>query len=202
MRFNRFFIILVAALAMCLGSWVATRANSMLTGRPTAVAVVDLVALFDALKEKMQIEADLKARLDKVMQEEEERKTALKKMQDDLSILAPATPAFEQKQNELEKGAIEMQAWMKFENNKFNRERAVRIEALYRKMLEAIGQVAKQNGCDVALFKERPVNFSNAKPEDLQRLIESRKVLWSADELDLTEQVVQKMNNEYANMAQ
>ena len=187
---------------ICLSGYLGARASGVLSSRPTAVAVVDIQAVFESLKEKMQIEADIKDRLSGLSEQEEQKKKDLQALQSDLDILAPGSPSFLEKQDELERGAINLQSWRNFQNSKLNRERALYIERLYRKMVDAVGQTATDNGFDVVLVKEKPVDFSNAKPEALTTLIQLRKVLWAAEELDLTDQVIQKMNNEFSNMAQ
>ena len=63
-----------------------------------------------------------------------------------------------------------------------------------------IGRVAKENGYDVVLYKEQEPDFQNVKAEAINQMIQLRKVLWSADDLDLTDQAVTRMNNEYKNM--
>lgn len=166
--------------------------------KATGVAVVDVQRAFDSLKEKSQIEADLQTQADKVKQEDQERTTKIKELQQDLSILQPGTAAYEKKQEEFERAALDRQVWLNFQQQKLNRERAVRIENIYKKMLNAIGRTATQNGYQIVLFKEPPVQFSNVtKPEQISALIQVRKVLWSADELDLTDQVIQKLDNEF-----
>jgi hypothetical protein len=60
-----------------------------------------------------------------------------------------------------------------------------------------VAQVAKQNGADLVLYKEGAVDFRGAPPEALATQVAVRKVLYSADDLDLTNQVIQFMDNEY-----
>lgn len=165
--------------------------------RSTGVAVVNVQKAFDALREKLDIEADLQTQADKVKQEDQRRQQKIGELKQDLSILASGTAAFEKKAEELERAALDRQVWLSFQQNKLNRERALRIEAIYKKMLETIGRVAASNGFKLVLFKEPDVKFANVtKPEQISALIQVRKVLWSADELDLTEQVIAKMNAE------
>ena len=203
MKWNRWVVVSGLVVGVCLISWAAgARASGNLTGQPTAVAVVDIVMVLESLKEKVQVEADLKTRLERLNEDEQNRKKDLQALQGDLEILAPGTPAFQEKQDELEKGVIELQAWKGFQQKKLYRENAVHIENLYRKATESIGAVARENGYDIVMFKEKPVDFSSAKPEALSTLIQVRKVLWVSDELDLTEQVIQRMNNEFTNMQQ
>jgi len=182
-----------------LTGWVGANARSLMAGRPTSVAVVDVQLVFESLKEKVQIEADLKGRLEQLNQDEQDRKRELEELKSDLEILAPDTPAYNEKQAKLEQSAIELQAWRTFQTQKLNRERGLQIERLYRKLLDAIGRISQQNGYDLVLFKEKPVDFRGTKPEALNTLIQVRKVLWSSDELDLTDQIIQLINNEFSN---
>lgn len=166
----------------------------------SSVAVVDVQKAFDSLREKTTIEAELQTKADQVRQEDEQRKNAIKGLQEDLQILAPGTAAYENKQEELERAVLDRQVWLNFQQSKLNRERAVRIENIYKKMIETIGRVATSSGYKVVLFKEPEVRFTNVqKPEQISALIQVRKVLWAADELDLTDQVIQRMNNEFQN---
>ncbi len=199
MKRNHVRIAAVVAAALGLTGWVAANAGNLLSGRPTAVAVMDVQVIFDSLKEKMQIEADLKSQLEQINTDDQDRKQELQELRSDLDILAPDTPAYNEKQSQLEQKAIELQAWRNFQTQKLNHERGLQIEKLYRKMLTAAGQLCKQNGYDLVLFKEQAVNFAGAKPEALKTLIQVRKVLWSADDLDITDQVIQLMNNEFTN---
>ncbi len=194
-------VVLTAALiglATVVGSAVAVVG----TARPTAVAVVNVQEVFESLEEKTQVETTMKAQLDSLNEQEQDRKKELQALQADLEILAPGTPAFTEKQHELERKSIELQAWRGFQTQKLQRERGIQIEMLYRKVIDSIGQVAEQNQYDIVMFKESAVNFQGAKPEALTALIQVRKVLWAADDLDLTNNVIQMMNNEFSNRSQ
>ena len=191
----------LTALTLILAAgWLgAARAENRLAAKPTAVAVVDIQKAFDALAEKDQIEADLRTKAEQLKQLEDDKKKKIRDIQADLEILAPDTEPWLRKKDELDKALIELQVWRTFETNNLNNERGVQVENLYRKMIDSIGKVAKANGYDVVLFKEKPVRFAGAKPEQIPALIQVRKVLWAADELDLTDQVITDMNNQFKN---
>jgi len=167
--------------------------------RPTAVAVADLQRVFENLNEKVQMEADIQTRAEQIKQEQDKKQRELQLLKGDLDLLAPDTPAYAQKQLQLESQAIQLQAWMAFQQKKIQRERVAQIENLYQQVLDAVGMVSKQNGYDLVLFKEQQVNFGNANPEQLSAAIQVRKVLYSADELDITDQIITRMNNDFKN---
>jgi Skp family chaperone for outer membrane proteins len=193
--------LLIAAVVLSLGlvGLVGAQTAAALRATPTAVATVDLQKVFEQLKEKTQLEADLRTRTEDLQQQEQDRRKTLANAQSDLDLLAPGTEAFNAKQLELEKGVIELRSWSEFENQKLNRERGLQLENLYRKSLDAIGRVAGETGYDVVLFRESDPTFRYENPQQLSTLIQVRKVLWSKDEIDLTADVIQRMNNEFEN---
>lgn len=167
--------------------------------KPTRVAVCDVQVVFDSLEEKSQVEADLQSVVEKLQQQGQEREQKTKDLRFDLEILAKGSDAFKKKIEEIERALMELRVFQGLRSLRVNRERTLRTQYLYRKMSNAIGRVATENDYGIVLFKERPVDFSKTKAEALNAVINMRKILWSSDELDLTQQVIQKMNNEFTN---
>jgi len=193
----RHVVILLAAGLISLSTIVAVTAQSARRARPTSVAVMDVEKVFNALDERTRIEADLKTRGERLQQEERERAEEIRKIQQDLEILVPGTSNYENKEGQLTQKAMELQVWRQFQNARLGRERAIQIENLYRKMTDSLARVAKDNGYDVVIFKEKGVDFPKDKPEQLLTVIQLRKVLWAADDLDISDQVITVMNNEF-----
>ncbi|MBI1337055.1 MAG: hypothetical protein GC164_08845 [Phycisphaera sp.] len=197
MTHARFKALVVLLAVLMLAGYVTAQGRTAGRGRPTAVAVCDVQRAFDAMEEKKHVEADLQTRAQKLQQEKQDREKEITQLQSDLDMLAPDTPAYDQKQADLERRAIEYRAWLEFQTNKLNRDRATSIESLYRKLLDSIGTVAKDNGYDMVVFKETAVNFKGAKPEQLSALIQVRKVLWASDDLDITDLAITQVNNAF-----
>lgn len=167
--------------------------------RPTAVAVVDVQEVFNALDEKATVEADITQQTEQLQKQEQDRQTELKALQADLGILAAGTPAYDETQTKLENKALEFQVWKQFNQRKLEREKVVRLEALYRKVVDALSGVAKQNNYDIVLFKDNTGDLKGENQQQLAAMIQVRKVLYSAPELDITDQITQKLNNEWNN---
>lgn len=199
MKFKELWIAVVLVAGLGLTGWFGANARELMAGRPSSVAVVDVNLVFESLKERTQVQADLESQLEQLNQDAQDQKRKLEELKSDLDILAPDTPAYNEKQAKLEQSAIELQAWQTFQTQKLQRERGIQIERLYRKMIDAVGRISQQNGYDLVLFKEKPVDFRGTKPEALHAAIQSRKVLWSSEELDLTDQTIQLVNNEFSN---
>lgn len=175
-------------------------AQTLTTARPTKVAVVDVLKIFNGLQEKAQIEADMRTKSEQLQKEEQTRRQELQDLQNDLKILAPDTQAYTQKTEQIKSKVIELRVWSEIQADGLKSESSLQLAGLYRKMVQSIGKVAKENGYDLALYKEQQPDFENVKAEAINQLIQLRKLLWSADDLDITDQVITRMNNEYKNM--
>jgi len=186
--------VVVMVMMLCAGLLVAQAGQAARGG----VAVVNVQQVFDQLTERSRLQADLQERLEKLKVESDSRQAKMKTLSDDLDMLRPGTAAHLAKQNELEFKAIEMRTWQEFQRQKIERENAVQLEGLYAKVVAACGQVARTNGFSLVLFEE-PATVSGPKPDVVANRISGRKVIWASKELDLTDQVVQRMNLEFGN---
>lgn len=189
---------------------VAANAAQKLSAQPTSTAVVDVQTVILSVKENMQIKADLKSSEEKLSQELEKRQSEYQNLTRELDILLPDSAAHTKKQSEIEKETIDIQSWITYQRQKQIQETAMQNDRLYRKIIDTIGQIASQEGIDIVLYKEKPVDFRillrNVPLDQLVKVtIEqflSRKVLWTTEELDITNQVIQVMNNEFTNITQ
>jgi len=68
-------------------------------------------------------------------------------------------------------------------------------EQLYKEILEIVGQVAKTKELDMVLAKEE-LDFPTASQTELMLAIRTHKLLYSADGLDITKDVVKLLNAE------
>jgi len=190
-------LIVTAAAAVVLMVWAGAYAAGALQAQPTSVAVVNIEEVFNQLKEKQAIEANLRARGDELQAEEQTMKEKIGKLQEALKLLPPGGPGHAQKQEELEKAVLEFQVWGKFQQQKQQRERAVQIEGLYNKTIKTIGEIATESGYDLVLFEEPKPQFQGNNLQQIMAQLSLRKVLWAKDSIEITNTVTTRMNNEF-----
>lgn len=179
---------------------VVTNATSNLLARPTAVAVVNIEEVVGALTEKQQLDAQMKAKRDGLAAEQNARQKRIEKLEFDLNALRVGSADYEAKQAELQKAVLELQVWVRFEQQKAARELGLQTERLYKKIVAGCQRVGQDSGYDLVLFRESEVEINNFEtPQQLQALIQLRKVLYASEQIDLTDEVIQRMNNEYEN---
>lgn len=187
----------VLAVVMVTGLVVLLGAGAAMQAQPTATAVADVQKIFDSLREKTAVEGQLRSRQERLEQQLASKRNEVAQLRQDLGVLAPGGPDYQEKEDQLRKAAVDLRVWAEVEQQRVVGEQVIQVESLYRKTLDTVAQVARDNGYDIVLYKEPAPNFDVREPQDLLRLIQLRKVLFAADSIDITEQVVQRMNNAF-----
>lgn len=167
--------------------------------RPVAAAVVDVESVFENLDEQAAVKADLTSQISNLQKWEQGQQKAIKAKQGELDVLPPDSKEFQQAQADMEQMAIGLQVELQFRQRQIERAKAVQTEGLYRKILAMVERVAKAERYDLVLFKDKTPNMAGANQQQVAALIQVRKLLYSAPDLDITDQITQKLNNEFNN---
>ncbi len=165
---------------------------------PTSVAAVDLQEVFDKAKLREVIRAEQQKRGEQLQAEQKDRQQKLAAMEQDLKVMKVGTPEYAKMQDDMAMKALEYNNWLQFENAKLMRDQGVNLEKLYRYTLESIEKIAQERGIDIVVYKETAPNFQWENPQQLSAQIQIRKVLYAADSVDITNDVIQRLNNEHA----
>jgi Skp family chaperone for outer membrane proteins len=192
-------LVLAVALGLTLTTLVTLHGQAAGKPRPTAVAVVDLQKVLNNLDEKGAVVADLVRRKEQIDKAKVDRAKEVRDLEADLQVLGDKTDAYKQTIEKAELKAIELDSWEKFERRKLDREAAMQIENLYLKVLDAVKRKAEKDGFDIVLYKDSTESIRATNEQQVAAAMNLRKVLYSAPDLDLTDQVTQMLNNEYNN---
>ncbi len=198
MNIPRNILIATAALAVLVIGLVGVNAQGVLNGEPTIVAVVDLGNLYDSLREKQQIDAELGTIRTQVTQESEDRQKDIAQKKQDLDMLVPGTPPYADAQEAYETSALAYQVWVQYEQNKLSREAGIRIKKLQENLKKAINTVAETQKIGVVLYKQQSLRLgtnSQGRPQTANIDI----VAWASDTVDITDLIAQQMNNDFDN---
>lgn len=164
----------------------------------TAVAVVDVAKIMLGMELVKTESAKLKADFDA-------KQKSLTGMQDKIKNLAEQVKSA--KDGSAEKRAlafdqIKAEAELKMTGELFQRQLNLSQGDLYKQaFLEvsgAIDQVAKQNGYQLVLRNDADVQLpANISGQDMENFIANQRVFYADSSLDITEQVVQLLNNQF-----
>jgi Skp family chaperone for outer membrane proteins len=166
----------------------------------TRVAVVNVDKVFNDLGERSKIEADINTRISDLQKWLQDQNKDIEAMKADLGILKPDTAEYNKKLDALTKAAISAKVESDFRQRQIEQEKAIQLENLYRKMIDAVERVAKNDGYDLVLFKDNiPESLRGANQQQIDQILQVRKCLYAAPQLDLTDRVKTMLNNDYAN---
>ncbi len=202
-RLYRPLLVLAVFAGLAAAGWVSAYATSALQAQPTALAVVDMQKVFNDSSEKKQIEADINRLGEQNEVAKNDMVAKLRGMDEDLKLIHPnETQQLEDKRKEIRRAAVQMKVEYEARRQEIGREGVIRIENLYRKILSAAGDVAETNGYDLVLYKETEDMLNAENFQQIINMISARKVLWSSEEVDITEQVSTRLNTAFGSGTQ
>jgi len=198
MQTKRNLLIAAAAFAVLTVGLVGVKAQDAFKGSPTVVAVVDLRTLYESLKEKQQIDAEMQTVRTKLTQTRDDKQKEIAQLQQDMDMLVPGTPPYAEALEKYERSALDYQLWAAFEQNKLSRENGVRIEKLTQNAELAIEAVAEAQNLDLVFYKQQSLRLGTNQQGRVQAA-NINLVAWARSTVDITDQVAQYMNNAFDN---
>lgn len=167
---------------------------------PTRVGVIDLAKLINDLDElkdrngEVQVKAGAyKKELDKLKEEVEalQRRLEHEVPRTDIKLRIEVRTQLAER---LALGDARKKAYetlLELENGEI-------IRGLYEKVAAAAGEFAKREGYDMLILDDRGINLdANTGIDRINATIQNKRVIYAADELNVTQRLLTKMNNDY-----
>lgn len=192
----------VAAAGIVAGAGVASawRQAPAPMAAPAAVGVIRLGTLMDGLTEAKDKQAALEARRLTVVADLRALEQEIQSLQGQISSgTLQGEALFNTAQDMTEKQAF-AQARVQAAQSRLDIARGASMRELYEKVVAATDQFAQANGFDLILIDDRsfPLADMQSSTAEHQAAIRSRRVLYARESLDVTDQVLTLMNNQYA----
>ncbi len=169
-------------------------------GSGTKVAVVNLMKVLKGTESGAKWTVHLND-LQRVIDEETKtKKDDLKRLEDEVKKESDAARR-DSMTDELMRKSLLAEEWLKLKKGELDRERSLHWQDLYRSLRTEVKTIATQNGIDVVFFDD---GIDEIKVEDRQN--QSREsqafsqmlsvhVIYASDKVDITDQVITRMNN-------
>jgi Skp family chaperone for outer membrane proteins len=170
---------------------------------PTTVATVSLMRVMEGLTQRGEAEIELRRMRDEIEAEAERRQGELEQMRDTL-LEQPAVPDLEPRREALERGLIELQYWLELKREQVDVEMSIQYQQLYRSIKESVAEMADANGYDLVVVDdaegELVVNpdARMSREAQIRQQIIARRLLYTSETVDVTNDLIQRMNNRYA----
>ncbi len=166
--------------------------------QPTAVATVDIAAIINGLEERKVLEDQLNARRETRKGQLEAVAKELEILEADIKMLEPGTDEQRDKLAQY----MERKAAADARLNALSRITSIDLgnvmRGLYGEIEDAIARISEREGYDVVLMDDSAFPLpENAPDTDVYRSIVTKGVIWRHDSIDITDQVITLMNNEF-----
>ena len=161
------------------------------------IAVIDLESAFTQLTERTDMEAQLKSQRDELqkrLQDLAEEATSKGTEADQL----PSGPAKTAKLREARDARIRAEFEGQFSQKKLDESRGELRRELYLKIVDAVQKLSAQNGYALVLASDESAKIPLADPDTVARAISFKRMLHVDKALDITNDVVTTMNNDYS----
>lgn len=185
----------LAAWTILLGN-LGAQTGREIRAMPTRVAVCDIAEVFNNYKRAKDLTAKLDARRQRIKNENTKRGKAIEALQMELESLKENSKKYEQTFDEIQRLSIERQAWLQYEDSLAIRNHHRLTKEMYEQTLAMVNVIAKAKGLDLVLYCEGKIPPTQNITE-LLRVVRARKVLYSADTIDITEETLRRINETY-----
>lgn len=190
------FILLVVVSLMTAATPSAVAQQATSKANQAGVAVIDVTRALNDCQERKDIKRNLERAGNEAKEEHEDYKRRIEGLKMKLDIVSDKDR--KEVEGEIRKLAVQAKVTFEWQEAEAMREVMLRTEALYNKMAEACKAEAEARGIKIVLFKS-PARFVRSQDHrQLLNQIAARKVIWVADELDITDEVKQRMDNNWA----
>ena len=160
---------------------------------PPKVGAVSIRGVLENTKKKTQFEGQLKAEGEKVMAELEKFEKEIEALKADMNTRVKGSGDY----MDLMRRGMEKQATLKAKDEFYQKEFALKqqvwTEKVYKEILAAVEITAKEMALDMVLVKEDFL-FPSASSSELLMTIKTSKLLYCSDELDITNEVLARLD--------
>lgn len=195
-------LILVGVLLAGLVSQAVAMRTMM--AQPTAVAVVRLPDLLNELQQRADAEIELREMATSLDEQDQSKRSELESLRDQVQAL-PEDDSEERISltGDLRLKLLQYEGWRRFEFDRLDVEKSLRLRDLYRNVRAAIEQYADANGYDIVIVDDHEAELSlnpqaqASRENQIRQQMLSRRVMHASSSVDITDDLVRQMNNEY-----
>ncbi len=188
-----------AAAMLCVLALGTARAAAQ-TAAATHLAVVNTARIFNEMQETRDLKTRMENQRKTLEQQERDRRDQLKQLRDQRDQLKSDSPQYQEKNQQLLKAAIEFEAWGKLTQADVMREQKQQMKKLFEKIQGAVAELAEQRKIDLVLtdlHQDIPEDLDQVEIGALRNLINSRTLMYTTAQCDMTSDVIALLDNKY-----
>lgn len=191
-------VIIVALVgALTLGLYVTAGGQAGGESAPTKVAVVKLQEVINQCSQQAAFRAENKAKAESLQAEQQKRQQTIASLTTAIDPLQPGSDAWNKKRKELQQATMEMQVWVQMQEQDNQFAQARQFAEVYVAASEAAASIAESAGYDIVLQGGDLPDLMRLNIQQLQTVVQTRKVIHFGDNVDITNAVLQRVNAQF-----
>jgi Skp family chaperone for outer membrane proteins len=175
------------------------------------VATVDLERVFEGLEQRREASQRLQQMATELEQEREQRQAEIRKMEEQLRELVsqaqekqqPLSEEAQRLQEDIVLHGLRFEAWVRYARAKLEQESSLILRDVFRTVRRAAERMADTEAYDLILIDDS--RRALGSDQDNRRLTEAqvlqeialRTILYARDSIDVTRDLIERMNNEH-----
>lgn len=166
---------------------------------PPKVAIVNIPAISERYLRTRDLEAQFEERRTKLTQQRDAMQERILRTSRSLQEeLKPGTNEFEERRKQLAMLEAELQWFIDTEGQKIEQGLAGSLRSIYGDIQTAVRVVAEERGVDLVLAADQIPNEPPQSTTQVRQQIVLQKVVYWSPRMDLTDDVVARLNADYA----
>ncbi len=160
------------------------------------IAVIDVASVFESYEMTRDLEAMFNARRQELATEADQRRTSIEQMRRGLAAFDPASSDYVSREQELIRAEVDFQVWSTHSEQRLKTNHKLWLLAIYRNTQGVIEKLANERNYDLVLTYDR---LTDDAPDSvtLRQQILLQKVIYHHSRIDITTEVLNRLNNEY-----
>lgn len=201
--------LLLLAVLITVGAYHAG-ASRVAPSQPATVAVVRLPDVLEGLAQRGEAQMQLQAMGDEINAERERRESEIEQLRSEHEQLrqqARENPEMTAEADSVEEKlvleSLRYQTWMEFSADQIDLERALVLQDLYRVIKRTAERMAEDAGYDLVVVDDSQGELSfnpdarASRTAQIEQQVTSRITLYANPTIDITSDLIERMNNEF-----
>jgi outer membrane protein len=187
-------------LALPLAAVALLACTAGLAQAQSKVAVVNTAKVFSDMKETKDSNAALQSEQQALQAQAQERKAKQDKLEQDKAQIKPDAPQWAELNRQLVQMRTENEVWQRQVEQDLGRKLRSEAKRISDKIRKAIEEVAKAKGYDLVVAEQPEITDADLEripPQQVFNALLARNVFYAADSIDITQDVLAKLDAGY-----
>ena len=163
--------------------------------KPAVIAFVDLEKVFNNLESRKASETERRAQLATMQERGERMHEELELLEAELESLEPGSDAMAELTSRSIEVSGRVRAYQKYMQLITERESAGELRDTYDLIRETAGLIAAERGIDMVLLNDSIPEIDLSSAQRTLQQISARRILWGNSQLDITDDLLKRMND-------